>query len=65
MNRTADGRIASKQEAQRTDVKEMISRYMAEAKQALRAGNQDTAKRRVAQCAALRTSWFDEHREAV
>lgn len=65
MNRTADGRIASKKEAQRTDVKEMISRYTADAKLALKAGNSEAAKNLASKCRELRDLWFVEHKEAV
>lgn len=64
-NRTADGRIATKKEAQRADCKEMIARYKADAKVALQAGNRALAQRLVTACCELRTAWMSDYNEAV
>lgn len=63
-NRTSDGRIATVKEAQRCDGLEMIARYRAEAKAALRT-NVVFAKRRLAEIAELRAAWFADYAEAI
>jgi|GEM_PF-4554498 len=63
-NRTADGKFAGVKEAQRSDCKEMIARYMAEAKAALRS-DMSIAKRRVDQCNELRAAFFADYAEAI
>lgn len=61
-NRTADGRICSKKEAQRTDCNEMIARYRAEAKAALRT-DPELVKKLLAACAELRAAFFADYNE--
>lgn len=64
-NRTADGRIATAKEAQRCDCLEMMTRYRAEAKVALKAGNRALAQRLVTACCELRAAWMSDYAEAV
>jgi len=65
LNRTADGRIASKKEAQRTDCIDMVTRYKAEAKAALQRGERNVAKALVDKCVALRAAFFADYGEAA
>jgi phage shock protein A len=62
-NRTADGRIASKKEAQRTDCNEMVGRYHVQAKAALQRGERAVAKALVDKCANLRAAFFADYGE--
>lgn len=63
-NRTADGKFASVKEAQRTDCLEMIARFYAEAKAALRT-DAEFAKRRIKDIAKVRADFFADYAEAV
>jgi hypothetical protein len=62
-NRTADGRIATKKEAMRTDCIEMVARYRVQAKQALKEGKSDVARALVNKCSELRRAFFADFGE--
>lgn len=62
-NRTADGRIATKKEAMRTDCIDMVARYRAQAKQALKDGQVEAARILVNKCSELRRAFFADFGE--
>lgn len=62
-NRTADGRIATKKEAMRSDCLEMVARYKRDAKAALQAGRSDLAKSLVNKCVQLRAAFLADFGE--
>lgn len=64
-NRTADGKIATKKEAMRSDCHEMVARYRVQAKAALQHGERDTAQRLVNMCSELRRAFFADFGEVA
>lgn len=64
-NRTADGKIATKKEAQRADCLEMVARLHAQAKAALKSGERELAKSLANKKAELRRAFSADYGEAA